>query len=85
MGPDTRDAAIQSATEQLTALAGTRPRVIRQSGAVRIEVDVTAAVTEQWADLLEILNLGTAFGLTGTPCGRQVAWLSFDQPQAPSR
>ncbi|TLQ38949.1 hypothetical protein [Streptomyces marianii] len=77
MGYDRQRAAIGYATSQLTALSGTRPRVVEESGAVRIETDVTARLLRHWQQLLAVLDLGTTFGLTDTHTG-QVAWLRFE-------
>ncbi|MBA9057008.1 hypothetical protein [Streptomyces murinus] len=69
-------AAIDDAIARLTALTGTQPRLVREPGAVRIETDVTENLLERWDQLLSVLELGTAFGLTDTATG-QIAWLSF--------
>ncbi|MDT0310461.1 hypothetical protein RM780_26445 [Streptomyces sp. DSM 44917] len=71
-----RRAAIVYATAQLAELAGVPPRVICECGAVRIETEVTEHLRRRWAELLAVLDLGTAFGLTDTTTG-QIAWLSF--------
>jgi hypothetical protein len=72
-----RPTAIDTITAQLAALTGTQPRVIHESGAVRIEADVTADALRHWEQLLAVLDLGTAFGLSDTETG-QIAWLSLE-------
>ncbi|MFE9769421.1 hypothetical protein ACFYPC_33700 [Streptomyces sp. NPDC005808] len=75
---DRQQAAIDDATAQLAALAGTQPRVIHEpGGAIRIETDVTEELRSRWEQLLAVLDEGTAFGLTDTDTG-QIAWLTFD-------
>ncbi|MEU0374266.1 hypothetical protein ABZ070_29220 [Streptomyces sp. NPDC006283] len=77
MGYDRQNAAIAYAITQLTALAGALPRVVEESEAVRIEIDVTDRLPRHWQQLLAILDLGTTFGLTDTDSG-QIAWLRFE-------
>ncbi len=72
-----RITAIHSATAQLASLTGSLPRVAEEGAAVRIEVAVTPALRQQWKELLRILDLGNAYGLTDSESG-QIAWLRFD-------
>ncbi|MFJ2008029.1 hypothetical protein [Streptomyces chartreusis] len=75
---DRQQAAIDYATAQLAALAGTQPRVIHEPGGViRIETDVTEELLRHWEQLLTVLDQGTTFGLTDTNTG-QIAWLTFE-------
>ncbi|MFE3946406.1 hypothetical protein ACFXPV_31815 [Streptomyces sp. NPDC059118] len=76
-------AAARHAAHQLLALTGSQPRVIAEPGAIRIETDVTEHLLHHWEQLLAVLELGTAFGLTDTATG-QVAWLSFDTGETSS-
>ncbi|MEU6175824.1 hypothetical protein ABZ832_28440 [Streptantibioticus parmotrematis] len=69
--------AIDHAAAQLAVLSGTEPRVIHEPGAVRIEADINEDLLQRWDQLLAVLELGTAFGLTDTGTG-QIAWLSFE-------
>lgn len=70
-------AAIDNITAQLIALTGVQPRVTHEPGAVRIETDVTENALRHWEQLLAVLDLGTAFGLSDTDTG-QIAWLSLE-------
>lgn len=77
VGYDRQRAAIRYATTQLTALTGAEPRVIEETGAVRIETDVNETLICHWQQLIAVLDLGTTFGLTDTETG-QIAWLRFE-------
>jgi hypothetical protein len=77
VGYDRQNTAITYAITQLTALTGVPPRVLDEAGAVRIETDVTEDLLHHWQQLLAVLELGTAFGLTDTDTG-QIAWLRFE-------
>lgn len=74
---DRQSKAIQYATAQLTALTGAAPRVIEEKGGVRIEVDVPEHLIRHWHQLVTVLELGTAYGLTNVD-SRQIAWVRFD-------
>ncbi|MFI1308599.1 hypothetical protein ACH4TS_00290 [Streptomyces albidoflavus] len=79
---DPYEAAIRHATDQLASLTGITPRLFREAGAVRIEVDVTDQATHHWEGLLEVLAQGAAFGLTDTAGGGQVAWIRLEPGEA---
>ncbi|WP_330457680.1 hypothetical protein OIB37_12620 [Streptomyces sp. NBC_00820] len=74
---DPQQAAIHHVSSELTTLAGVPARVVRELGAVRIEVDITEALQRHWEQLLALLAQGFDFGLTDTDTG-QVAWLRIE-------
>lgn len=64
----------------LNDLAGRPPRLRSETGgAIRLELNVTPALTGRWDELLAVLDQGSAYGLTDTDEG-QVAWTRFDTP-----
>ena len=79
MDGDTRaNAAVRTATDQLTALTGTAPRATREPPhRVHIEVDVTPALRQEWPRLLPLFELSDRFGLKTTSAG-QTLWLRFE-------
>ncbi|MER6144937.1 hypothetical protein ABT174_33715 [Streptomyces sparsogenes] len=56
MAEDPQLAAVQSAAEQLALLGGTRPRVIPEPGATRIEIEVTGRLADHWPQVLDVLT-----------------------------
>ncbi|WP_332010784.1 hypothetical protein [Streptomyces uncialis] len=77
MSYDRQTAEICSAVAQLAALTGHDPRVITETGAVRVETDLTDALIPRWLHLLAVLDLGATYGLRSAD-GHQVAWLRFE-------
>nr|WP_134011476.1 hypothetical protein [Streptomyces sp. 846.5] len=77
MGADThRTAAAHAAAAQLTALTGTDPRTIHDPDWIRVEIDVTAALRDQWTQLLPVFDMCDRFGLKDAATG-QTLWLHF--------
>ncbi|MEU0743023.1 hypothetical protein [Streptomyces sp. NPDC006134] len=77
MDNNRQQAAVRHATAQLAALTGTQPRVMEETGTIRIETDVTEDLVRHWDQLLAVLEQGTTFGLTDSDTG-QIAWLRFE-------
>ncbi|MEV3860041.1 hypothetical protein AB0J38_37755 [Streptomyces sp. NPDC050095] len=67
-------ARFRSVVDALAEASATRPRIVREPGSLRVEIDVTPAVTARWKEILDVLGRGDTFGLTDTAHGK-VAWL----------
>ncbi|WP_158710028.1 hypothetical protein [Streptomyces katrae] len=73
---------VQHAVAQLAELTGTQPHVTEDQSGLSIQADVTPALTGQWQRLVDVLELGTSYGMTTTAAG-QLVWLRFESGDQP--
>ncbi|MFI5621311.1 hypothetical protein [Streptomyces sp. NPDC051567] len=74
---------IQSVVARLTELTGHRPRVRQDESGSTVEADVTPELTAHWQRLVEVLELGTSYGMTNTADGGYV-WLRVEAGDPPA-
>ncbi|MER5887003.1 hypothetical protein ABT160_24530 [Streptomyces sp. NPDC001941] len=69
---------LRTALDALTRLTGTEPRTTTDAHGVTVEIDVDAQLTARWQDLVDILDLATAYGMSTTRA-RSHVWLRFTE------
>lgn len=73
---------VHIALDQLAELTGAQPHITTDASGLTISADVNDRVTANWQSLVDVLELGSSYGMTTTATSSRV-WLRFapgDQP-----
>lgn len=73
---------IHIALDRLAELTGAQPHITTDASGLTISADVDDRLTANWQSLVDVLELGSSYGMTTTATSSRV-WLRFapgDQP-----
>ncbi|MGP3691195.1 hypothetical protein ACTVZO_42120 [Streptomyces sp. IBSNAI002] len=81
----TTQAAAAGALAALTRLTGRAPRITRHAGYLLLRIDPVGIHAGQWPLVVEVLESGSAYGMTTTAAGTRAIWLRIDDAETPHR